>query len=92
MKTALHLKVDKNIKERAKELSDIIGIPLSTIMNALLIKFVRNGGLVFSANIEPLPKEIEKELIQIDNDIDNNKNVSREIHGKKDLEQFFEAL
>lgn len=63
MKTILNIKVDKEQKEKAKEIAAQMGVPLSTIVNAHLREFIRTRK--FSVSLDPVLKpEVEKELLK----------------------------
>ena len=63
MKTILNIKVDKEEKEKAKQIAAQMGVPLSTIINAHLREFIRTRE--FSVKLEPVLKpEVEKELLR----------------------------
>ncbi|MBU0683771.1 MAG: type II toxin-antitoxin system RelB/DinJ family antitoxin [Candidatus Omnitrophica bacterium] len=64
MKTILNIKVDKEEKEKAKQIAMEMGVPLSTIINAHLREFIRTRE--FSVSLEPrLKPKVEKELLKI---------------------------
>jgi len=88
MKTALHLKVDKDIKDRAKQIAESIGIPLSTIMNALLLKFVKNGSVTFSEQPYELNEKTQRILLEIDEDVKQGKNLSKTLHNEEELKEY----
>ena len=63
MKTILNVKVDKEEKEKAKQIAMQMGVPLSTIINAQLREFIRTRE--FSIKLEPVLKpEVEKEILR----------------------------
>jgi len=75
LKTTLHTKIDKDIKDKAQHLAQELGIPLSTIINSQLREFVRSGQ--FSVSREPEIKEsVLKEITQRSNDARVGKNMS----------------
>jgi len=54
--TILNIKTDKKLKAKAKKVSEELGVPLSTIVNAFLRKFVREKEITLSANpLRPTP-------------------------------------
>jgi addiction module RelB/DinJ family antitoxin len=54
--TILNVKTDKKLKEEAKKVSEELGVPLSTVINAFLKKFVREKEITLSANpLRPTP-------------------------------------
>ena len=74
-KTVMNVKVDEEIKEKARALADELGLPLSTIVNANLREFVRSGEVTFSR--EPkLRLEAWKELQKAVADYRQSRNVS----------------
>jgi addiction module RelB/DinJ family antitoxin len=48
--TILNIKTDKKLKAEAKKVSEELGIPLSTVINAFLKQFVRDKEITLSAN------------------------------------------
>jgi len=91
MKTALNLKVDKIIKDQAKDLAKMIGIPLSTIMNGFLAQFVRDQGIAFNASYTLRP-EVAKELDEILADPDYENSFVGPFSTRKELEEYVESL
>lgn len=74
-KTVINVKVDKDVKRKAKFLAKELGLPLSTIVNANLKEFIRSGEVAFS--IEPkLKPEVWKELRKASTDYKAGKNIS----------------
>jgi len=54
--TILNVKTDKKLKAEAKKVSEELGVPLSTVVNAFLKKFVREKEITLSANpLRPTP-------------------------------------
>lgn len=65
MKTVLHVKTDKEVKEQAQALAEHLGIPLSLVVNASLKEFVKTGE--FTVRREPqlkpaVAKRLEKSI------------------------------
>jgi addiction module RelB/DinJ family antitoxin len=48
--TILNIKTDKKLKAEAKKVSEELGVPLSTVINAFLKQFVRDKEITLSAN------------------------------------------
>jgi addiction module RelB/DinJ family antitoxin len=67
-KTMLSIKIDPKHKQEAKKTAEALGIPLGTIINALLRQFVRDKEINLSIPLKPSKylidsiKEGEKEL------------------------------
>ena len=58
--TILNVKTDKKLKAEAKKVAEELGVPLSTVINAFLKKFVREKEITLSANpLRPTPYLIE---------------------------------
>jgi len=72
MNTTLTIKTDKKLRSAAKKTADELGIPLTTVVNAMLRQFVREGRI--SLSIEPRPtkekialwEKISKEMDRTD--------------------------
>ncbi|MDQ2973521.1 MAG: hypothetical protein M3Q79_03510 [bacterium] len=81
MKTSvLNVKVDENVKKRAKIVASSFGIPLSTLVNAYLIELGETGQIHFTAS-EPMTKKMEK-IIE----------VSEKEYANGDVSSPFEAI
>ena len=90
MKTTLHTKIDKDIKDRAQDLAAELGIPLSTIINSQLREFVRTG--TFSVSREPQLKEsVWKEILEASKDAEKGKNISPEFTKVKDAKKWLNS-
>ena len=69
MKTAiLNVKVDEQVKKRAKSVASGFGIPLSTLVNAYLIELANTGQIYFST-IEPMTEKMEEIIEQAETEI-----------------------
>jgi addiction module RelB/DinJ family antitoxin len=86
MKTLINIKVDKDIKIQAQNLSHNLGIPLSTLVNAYLRQFVREKKAVFTTAWQMSP-ELEKILGPIENDIKAGRNLSKFISMPEELNE-----
>lgn len=83
MKTTLHTKIDKDVKERAQSLANELGIPMSTIINSQLREFVRSG--TFQVAREPqLKPSVMKEILKASEDSKKGKNISPEFTNVED--------
>ena len=49
MYTTLTIKTDKKLRDEAKKTAESMGIPLTTAVNAMMKKFVRDGVIVLEA-------------------------------------------
>ena len=62
--TILNIKTDKKLKEEAKRISGELGVPLGTVVNALLKQFVRDREITLSSNpLRPTPY-LEKRILE----------------------------
>lgn len=75
MNTAIiNIKTDPKLKAELKKVTQKLGLPLGTIINAYLRELVREQRVVFSAP-PALNQRTKKLLEQIDRDIRKGKNV-----------------
>lgn len=90
MKTTLHTKIDKDIKERAQNLANELGVPISTIINSQLREFVRSG--TFQVSREPQIKEsVLKEILKASKDAKEGKNISPEFDNIEDAKKWLNS-
>lgn len=75
MKTVIHVKADKEVKENAQKLAAELGLSLSDVISASLRNFLRTREIYFSDTLRMTP-ELEKLLDQVEDDIKNSKNLS----------------
>jgi len=79
MKTLISVKIDQDIKTKAQNLTQELGIPLSTLVNAYLRQFVREKKAVFTSAFSMSP-ELEKILGPIERDLKVGRNVGKFIN------------
>jgi antitoxin component of RelBE/YafQ-DinJ toxin-antitoxin module len=58
MKTTLTIKTDSKLRDAAKRTAKKLGIPLTTVVNAQLAEFVREGR--FEVSLTPRPEKIRE--------------------------------
>ena len=75
MKTVLHIKADREVKEKAQKLAAELGLPLSTVVNATLKEFIRNRSVNFSA-IPRMSRGLESLLSRVEGDLKRGRNLS----------------
>jgi len=75
MKTVINIKVDKEIKDQAVQTAKDMALPLSTIINAFLKKFINDRRITFTAPFTP-SERLQKVLKQGEKDIKAGKNMS----------------
>lgn len=91
MKITTSIKLDKSVKKQAKSLAEDFGLSLSTLINAQLKQFIRDKQLIISKSPKMTPY-LENLLGPIEKDIRAEKNISKPVKSKKDLDQYFAAL
>jgi addiction module RelB/DinJ family antitoxin len=69
-KTLLTVKIDKVLKERAKETAAEFGIPLGTMINSFLLNTVENRR--FALTLRPNAR-LKKSILEADTDYKNGK-------------------
>lgn len=84
MKTLISIKVDKDIKTEAQNLSQNLGIPLSTLVNAYLRQFVREKKATFTTAWQMSP-ELENILGPVEKNIREGKNLTKAITTENEL-------
>lgn len=83
MKTVLNIKTDVEVKDRAKNLADHLGIPLSTVVNAYLKEFINSGS--FTVAREPkLKPSVRDTLNKQIKEVNKGKNISSHFSSHKD--------
>ena len=75
MKTTVHIKVDKDIKEKCAKIARNLGLSLSTIVNASLRNFIKTETFSVST-AEKMTPYMESWLAEIEEDIKAGKNIS----------------
>lgn len=72
--TVLSVKLDKRLKEDARDVAEMIGFPLSTLVSAYLRQLVHTRRVDFSAP-ERMTPEMENMIGETDTDIRAGKNL-----------------
>ena len=75
MTTVLNVKIDDKLKKDAQDSAKAIGLPISTIVSASLREFVRTRSITIS-DTPRLKPEVEAELLALDKNIKNRKDLS----------------
>ena len=88
MKTVIHVKADKEVKENAQELAAKLGLSLSDVINASLRNFIRDREVVFS-DIPQMSSKLEKRLERMEEDLKLKRNLSPKF---KTTEEFIKSL
>jgi len=74
MKTTMHIKVDKDIKEKSAKIAHRLGLSLSTIINASLRNFVKTETFSVST-AEQMTPYMESWLAEVEEDIKAGRNI-----------------
>jgi addiction module RelB/DinJ family antitoxin len=91
MKTIINIKTDKEIKTKAVQTAHDMGLPLSTVVNGFLKKFIIERQVSFSAPLKPSLKLI-KILRQTNKDIEAGKNLSGPFYSAKEMANYLNFL
>lgn len=88
-KTVISIKVDSDIRDKARKLAREIGLPLSTLVNAQLRQFVRDKTVSISAGPpRRMSKKLERLLSLVENDVKANRNMSPRFSSAKDMDRY----
>lgn len=89
-KTVLNIKVNKDLRESAREVARDLGLPLGTIVNSYLRRLVDERRVEFVAH--PMPNiETQKLLDEIDKDIKEGKNLTVPFGSAKEAIKFLNS-
>lgn len=75
MKTVIHIKADKEVKENAQKAAKELGLTLTDVISSSLRNFIRTREVIFS-DIPTMTPELEKLLDKVEEDIKHNRNLS----------------
>lgn len=76
-KTVISVKVDKDVRDRARKVAKSIGVPLSMVVNSGLRRFAEEETITFQTEkAYRMSKKLEKKLKLIEVDIKAGKNLS----------------
>ena len=83
MDTTLTIKMEKKLRDEAKKTAKELGIPLTTVVNAMVRQFVRDRRLVLEAEC-PFPSHTPNaETRRAIRDVQQKKNLSKPMTFKK---------
>lgn len=91
MKTIINIKTEKEIKTQAVQTAHEMGLPLSTVVNSFLKKFIIERQVSFSAPMKPSLK-LAKILRQTSKDIEAGKNLSGPFYSAKEMAKHLDSL
>ena len=89
-KTAIYVKVDEEVKEKARALAQELGLPLSTIVNANLRGFIRSGEATFSLEPKLKPK-VWKKIQKAVGDYHLGRNISPGFSTDKEIGSYLKS-
>ncbi len=91
MKTVINIKADKEVKEGAVRTAELIGLPLSTVINAFLKKFISEQSVTFDAPLKP-SKNLVKILKQTEKDLKKGRNLSPLFTNMEKMDRYLASL
>ena len=90
-KTVISVKVDKDVRDRARTVAKRIGIPLSLVVNQKLRQFADERRMELYEPLIPNAKTA-RELRKIDTDIRAGRNMSPAFTNAKDMDRYLDSL
>ena len=91
MRTVIHIKADKEVKENAQKVARELGLNLSDVINASLRNFIRTREVYFS-HIPRMTPELEELLDKVDKDIKKKKNFSKAFSTPEEMDRYLDSL
>ena len=93
MKTAISVKVDKDVRDRAQKVARKLGLPLSIIVNTSLRQFAEEERLVIQTpRVYKMTKKLERRLAPIEADIKAGRNLSPMLRTPKEIGAYLDGL
>jgi addiction module RelB/DinJ family antitoxin len=74
MQTMLSIKIDRSLKNQARKTAHALGVSLNAVINQYIKEFIAYRQITFIEYLEP-NKKTQKLLDEIENDIQNGKNL-----------------
>lgn len=90
MRTVIHFKADKEVKENAQKAARELGLSLTDVINASLRNFIRTREVYFSA-VPVMTAELERLLGKVEKDIKKGRNLSPSFTNGKEMDKYLEA-
>lgn len=91
MRTVIHFKTDREVKENAQKIALELGLNLSDVINASLRNFIRTREVYFS-DIPRITPEFEKLLGKIDEDIKNKRSLAGPFSTSEEMDNYLDSL
>lgn len=93
MKTAISVKVDKDVRDKAQKVARKLGLPLSLVVNTSLKRFAEEERLVVeSPRVYRMTKKLERRLAPIEADIKAGRNLSPRLHTPEEIAAYLDGL
>lgn len=89
MRTVIHIKAEKEVKENAQALARKLGLSLSNVINASLRNFINSREVIFS-DVPRMTPELERLLGKVEKDIKEGKNLSPAFDNMDDAIKYLE--
>lgn len=90
-KTLISIKVDTKIKHAAKKLAGELGLPLSTIVNAHLKRFVAEKEIRFALPLR-MSKKLEKIISETEKDFRTGRNLSPKFDSGEEMDKYLASV
>lgn len=90
MRTVIHIKADKEIKENASRVAKELGLNLSDVINASLRTFIRTRTVIFSDTPQMTP-ELEKYLEKVEEDIKHQRNMIGPFSTPEEMDRYLDS-
>ena len=90
MRTVIHIKADKEIKENASRVAQELGLNLSDVINASLRTFIRTRTVIFSDTPQMTP-ELEKYLEKVEEDIKHQRNMIGPFSTPEEMDRYLDS-
>ena len=90
MRTVIHIKADKEIKENASRVAKELGLNLSDVINASLRTFIRTRTVIFTDTPQMTP-ELEKYLEKVEEDIKHQRNMIGPFSTPEEMDQYLDS-
>lgn len=91
-KTTINIKADKEVKEEAQRVAKMLGMPLSTIINAYLHQFVRTKQIAFGVSEGTLKPAVKRRLDRSANEVRKGENISPTFTSADAADKYLNAL
>lgn len=93
MKTVISVKVDRDVRDKARKVAQQMGVPLSMVVNSGLRQFAQEERIVFQTEKSyRMTKRFEKKLEKIDADIRAGRNLSPAFKTAAEMDRYLDNL